>query len=459
MSAEDRLDFSYWHPKFEHLIEVLASGKFVIKELTSVLRSPIISGKTPENYVYPMDGVLFIGARNVKNGKVDLNDVTYIEESIHEGMLKSSKVVAGDVLATMAGAVGRTAIYTDPKEANINQAVARLQPDFDQIDPQYLVYYLSSSFGQLQFERNRHDVNQPNINTSEMGRIKVILPPKRKLQDEIVNKLSELENRITSHIIKQKEVLQELQNVIPNELGLTLPSLNYDYYSKPVEALGEASDSRLDFIWNQPSTNLIRQYLKSKNAVPLGNLVENKIEYGLNAYGKEEGKTAFVNVENLGIDGLIHSEGIRYVDDVPESKLLKENELLISRSRTVGICAIISKKEERYSFGSYILRLKVKSDVKVSPLYIASFINSEIGQAQIIYLQTGSREAVKGGGNNINPDQLKQLLIVLPKTSEQETAIVDNIKKLLNIRKDMEIQKKEMIETFSQAFESFLMAL
>ena len=455
MSLEDRLDYSYWHPKFENLIALLASSKFIVKELSCVVRSPIVSGKTPENYIYPTKGVLFIGSRNVRNGKIDLSDVTYVDETIHNGFLRSSKVSAGDILVTMAGAIGRCAMYTDQeKEANINQAVARLQSNGEEVNPQYLVYYLNSSFGQLQFDRNRHDVNQPNINTTEIGRIKVICP-KKGLQNEIVSQLSTIENEIALLTDRQQIVLQKLRSVILSELELVTPSVKCDYYIRAFEILGE----RLDFIWNHPTTHSVKQYLELQHVIPLDDLVEDEIEYGINAYGKVKGKIPFVNVENLDLDGLIHLKGIRYLNEAPKSKILKENDILISRSRTVGTCGLVTKREEGYTFGSYILRFRVNPTTKIKPLYVASFINSELGQAQIKYLQTGSREAKRGGGNNINPNQLKQLMIILSKTPEQQTTIVRKTKESLRKKEEIDLQLREKIINHNNAFEKFFATL
>lgn len=450
MTLEDRLDFIYWHPKYESLIQIFASKKFASKELAFLMRTPIVSGKTPKNYVYPMKGIPFIGARNIRNGKVNLTNVTYIDDFIHEGMLKSSKVMAEDILVTMAGSIGRTAMYKDEKEANISQAVARLQPNTKEINPQYLVYYLNSHFGQLQFERYRHDVNQPNINTTEIGKIKVLLPPKRTIQNEITEQLQNMQNDVFSQRVKLKKISKQLSTIIPVEIGLMLPDTIYDYYIQPIESL----DERLDFIWNRPITEQIKHYLRLKGAVPLGKIVESDIEYGLNAYGKEKGKIPFVNVENLDLDGMIKSTKIRYLNQATETKLLKENDILISRSRTVGIAGLVTKKEEGFTFGSYILRFRVKPDSSVDPLYLVNFINSEVGQNQITYLQTGAREVKQGGGNNINPDQLRQLLVVKSKTDDQQISIVHKIHDLLKQKEDVKKQIEEASVAFKTAYQS-----
>lgn len=452
MSSEDRLDYTYWHPKFETLLALLRSSKFKVKELSSVVRSPIVSGKTPENYIYPMKGVLFIGSRNVRDGWIDLTDVSYIDESIHNGFLRSSEVREGDVLVTMAGAIGRCAVYTNQeKEANINQAVARLQPNTEEINPQYLEYYLNSSFGQLQFDRNRHDVNQPNINTTEIGTIKIICP-KKDLQHEIVNRLSSIKNEIALLIKRQQNALQELRSVTLSSLGLVTPSVKCDYYFRAFENSGE----RLDFIWNHPTTHSVKQYLEAQQATPLNDLIEGDMEYGINAYGKAKGRIPFINVENLDLDGLIHTEDIRYLNDAPKSKILQEKDILISRSRTVGTCGLVTKKEEGCTFGSYILKFRVNPETKIDPSYMVSFINSELGQAQIRYLQTGSREAKRGGGNNINPDQLKKLRLVLPKIPKHQTKVVNKAKKLLTRKKKIDKQLEEQKDTYKKAFEKIL---
>lgn len=457
MSSKDRLDYAYWHPRFEKLDTLLTSSRFKVKKLSSIVQSPIVSGKTPENYIYPTKGVLFIGSRNVRDDCIDLTDVTYIDETIHNGILRSSKVSAGDVLVTMAGAIGRCAVYDEDEEANINQAVARLQPITKEASPQYLTEYLNSSFGQMQFDRKRHDVNQPNINTTEIGRIKVILPEKN-LQDKIVSQLSSIENEITLQTKRQQTVLEKLQNVILAELKITVPSIKCDYYIQPFETLGE----RLDFVWNHPTTHSVKQYLDSLDAIPLGDIVEDKFEYGINALGKERGKIPFVNIEQVNPDGTIHLDGIKYVNRAPPTKLLNPDDILICRSRAVGTCALVTVKEKSFTFGSFILRMRLKENTNMSPWYLVSFINSKLGHIQTRYLQTGSEKFAftkklgRGGGNNINPDQLKKLLVVLPKTAKHQTTIVNEIKKLHTRAENIDKQLKEQKETCKKFFEKAL---
>jgi type I restriction enzyme S subunit len=454
---EERLDFNYWHPKFEQLIKMLNSEKFETKELTAVLYSPIISGKTPKNYVYPMKGVPFLGARNIKNGKIDFSDIVYIDDYIHEGMLQSSKITTGDILVTMAGAIGRCAIYSSSEEANISQAVARLKPNLDLINPNYLLYYLNSSIGQLQFERNRHDVNQPNINTTEMGKIKVIRPDK-DIQNNIINQLSDVEKTIELEKRTQEDDFQKLRNIILLELGLSTPSVKFDWYIHP----SVNNSERLDFVWNHPMTSSVKQYLEDKNAVALGVLIENEVEYGLNASGKDKGKVRFVNIEQVHPDGTIHHEEIKYVDDAPLSKLLKPNDILVCRSRAVGTAALVAEAENGFTFGSFILRIRLKETTDISPQYVVSFLNSDLGKIQFKFLQTGSEKFAftektgRGGGNNINTTSLRQIRVILPESKERQTTILERIQQLLKSKQDSDIKLKSQIEFQKGLFEKIL---
>jgi len=456
MSSDERLDFIYWNPKYDSIIEVLASKKLQNKALSLLVRTPIISGKTPDNYVFPMKGIPFIGARNIRNGVVDTSHVTYIDDYIHNGMLSSSKVANGDILVTMAGSIGRVALYTAKTDANISQAVARLQPKTDEIDPEYLVHYLNSYFGQIQFERDRHDVNQPNINTTEIGRIRIILPDKgTNVQKEIVRQLSEVERETEAGKQEQEDILRRLRNITLSELHLSVPSVKVNWYTKPF-----GDYERLDYVWNHPTATSVKQYLENQHAIALGQLIEDEIDYGLNASGKDKGKIRFVNIEQVNPDGTIRYDGMKYVENAPATKFLKTDDILICRSRAVGTTALVNEAENNFTFGSFILRIRLR-DRKLAR-YVVSFLNSDLGKIQFKFLQTGSEKFAftekigRGGGNNINTTNLKQVKVIIPKAPEAQTAIDEKIRQLLKTKQDSDAKLKHQIELQKGLFEKLL---
>ena len=190
---------------------------------------------------------------------------------------------------------------------------------------------------------------------------------------------------------------------------------------------------RFDFICQHPKFDEVRQIISSKEFVPLNDvIVTDSMRYGLTASGLETGKIPFINIENLEPIGRINLTNVRYVDEAPSNLILEKNDMLISRSRLVGVCAVVTEKEERATFGSYIIKFKPKLD-KILSLFLAKFINSPIAQAQIEYLKTGST------GTNINIGQIQDIRIWLPNINKQQEVL----KQILRVEKEaMKLQEE-----------------
>ena len=81
------------------------------------------------------------------------DEVLYIKDTIHNKILKGSKLKKGDVLIAIVGAtIGQVSIYDYDKEANINQAIALVRLK-EGINPEYVKAYMVSTLGQKQLDR------------------------------------------------------------------------------------------------------------------------------------------------------------------------------------------------------------------------------------------------------------------------------------------------------------------
>jgi restriction endonuclease S subunit len=201
-----RLDFEHNKPSFD-LIKKLEKGKYKLVKIGSdnpeekILEEPIKSGSTPENGIYPINGVVFVQAGNITENGLNLKDHEYITSEFH-AKLKRSQIRGNEVLVTIAGVmIGRTGVNTLVKEGNINQAIAIIRVN-DKMQPLFLSSFLNSDGGKIQFSKLRHDFGTPNINTTELANIRVPLAP-RDAQDVIVAKIVEYERRI-AHAKEQR---------------------------------------------------------------------------------------------------------------------------------------------------------------------------------------------------------------------------------------------------------------
>ena len=120
-----------------------------IKIRLSTISEIITKGTTPRGgkVAYSQSGIGFLRAENIAGyDKLDLSNLNYVDEESHNNYLKRSILKENDILITIAGTLGRTAIV--PQQAlplNTNQAVAIVRLVNNRlINVKYLVYALNS---------------------------------------------------------------------------------------------------------------------------------------------------------------------------------------------------------------------------------------------------------------------------------------------------------------------------
>ncbi|WP_309143269.1 restriction endonuclease subunit S [Nostoc sp. CHAB 5836] len=151
----------------------------------------------------------------------------------------------------------------------------------------------------------------------------------------------------------------------------------------------------------------------------LGNLIE-EIHYGAsvkNDYADDG--IPFIRIGNLK-PNYIDVSNIVYFDESKRSLLgkafVKPGDLLMSRSGSVGIVAVVPSQANGFAFGSFQIKFRLRNDL-VNPFFVAYFLNSAIGQAQVEQQKTGSIQM------NITIEGIKALKVPLP-TIEIQNKIV-----------------------------------
>lgn len=214
---DNRLDYDYYHPIFEELDELVSTEFFDVLEFGELILN-IVSGKTPKNKEYIENGVMFLGAGNISEYGLNLDNVDRIDYSLHESTLSSSQLKEGDILITMAGTIGNTTIFNQNSDANINQAVAKVEINSELINKEYLVKYLNSKWGKLNFGKLQHEANQFNINLEEIKKIKIIVPPLEE-QIKLVNMFQEYEKKAEEYRKLEKQCWKESFNIFESNLS------------------------------------------------------------------------------------------------------------------------------------------------------------------------------------------------------------------------------------------------
>lgn len=139
----------------------------------------ITKGTTPTTlgYSFTKTGVPFIRAQNLVDGTVSVSaDPLFVSDETHQA-LKRSKIYPKDVLISIAGTIGRTAIVPDDaEEMNCNQAVAIVRTS-DKIDRRYMLHWLSSSDALSQVSKSKVTGVISNLSLGQIGALQIPLPP------------------------------------------------------------------------------------------------------------------------------------------------------------------------------------------------------------------------------------------------------------------------------------------
>ena len=160
------------------------------------LSSLITKGTTPRGgkVAYIDNGVGFIRAENIPGMlKINSSNMKFIDSATHQGFLARSIIKEGDILITIAGSLGRTAIvHKSDLPLNTNQAISivRLYSKKDDF-LKYVVYALNSSFIQELLLNQTKVTSIPNLTLEIIQRCQIPLPPLNE-QSRIVAKIEEL---------------------------------------------------------------------------------------------------------------------------------------------------------------------------------------------------------------------------------------------------------------------------
>jgi type I restriction enzyme S subunit len=148
----------------------------------------ITKGTTPTSagFQFTTSGVNFIKAENVSDSGHILPAKMFISDECNEA-LRRSQFETGDLLVTIAGAIGRIGIVLEKNlPANTNQAVAIVRiPLSSAITRRMLFYWLHSNHIQSIFRSSVTTGAQPNINLKQIGDLPLKIPSSAE-QDMIV---------------------------------------------------------------------------------------------------------------------------------------------------------------------------------------------------------------------------------------------------------------------------------
>ncbi len=174
-ATSGRLDAEFYQKKYDVIENKF--NEFERIKLNSLVEHPISSGITPKAggnaYTDKKHGVPFIRAVDLQGGEVSLSNNNYIKYDVHNSILKRTQLKKGDVLLSIAGTVGRCALFNYNIEANINQAVSIIRFNQDKVFRLYLVVFFNSFLGKEFVSKFARQGVQTNLSLAEVGNLSI----------------------------------------------------------------------------------------------------------------------------------------------------------------------------------------------------------------------------------------------------------------------------------------------
>ena len=156
--------------------------------------SIISKGTTPKGgcNAYCESGILFIRAENIcSDGKLSVDNAKFIQQATHCKELSRSILKHGDLLVTIAGSLGRSAVVSDEVlPANTNQAVAFARPLDAQLSHFLQMAILSMPIQKMLLSQQKV-TGIPNLTLESISNLPIPLPPLAE-QKRIVSRIDEL---------------------------------------------------------------------------------------------------------------------------------------------------------------------------------------------------------------------------------------------------------------------------
>ena len=324
----------------------------------------IVNGYAFKSKDFTDAGIPVIKIKNVKPNKIILDGLTYVPKEIAEKR-SDYLIKVNDILLTMTGNradgspdswVGKSAIFKDGGRYLLNQRVAIIRPKSDEVDVEYLSYYLSSWATQLYFiKRANSSGGQANISPAIVGEYEIPIP-ELGIQKKIAGILSVLDEKIRIN----DKINENLEHQIETILLKTIDNAN----TQPVK-LGDYLYIKGRIGWKG---------LKKSEYLPVS-------DYRI------------INGESLtlsGIDwnkaGYISAE--RY-EESPEI-MLNIGDILLSKDGTIGKIGYVDKLETPTSVASGIFVIRNTRQAEISTQFIYYLLKSRLFKAFITSRTEGS---------------------------------------------------------------------
>jgi restriction endonuclease S subunit len=395
--------------------------KYKLKNLSEV----ITKGTTPTSigFDFTSVGINFIKIESITpDGRFIRNRFAAISGKCND-VLRRSQLKENDILFSIAGALGRTAIVNkEILPANTNQALAiiRLKENPD-IFSRFVLLALNLDLMFEQVEKFRGGVAQQNLSLEQLGNFEIPIPP-----------LSE-----------QKRIVEILDEAFA---AIDKAKVNVE---KNLQNAKELFESYLQNVFANPPSDWENKTLK-EITVKIGSGATPK---GGNKSYKAEG-ISLIRSMNVH-DFEFREKNLAFIDERQAKELnnvtLQENDVLLNiTGASVARCCVIPKKYLPARVNQHVSIIRAKKEV-IDPIFLSLLLTSKFYKDPLLF--TGEQGATRQA---ITKAQLEIFRISFPKSLKEQQAVTHKLNAISFKTKKLEAIYQQKLNNLEELKKSIL---
>lgn len=412
----------------------------------------------------------YVKVENIKEFVVDKDATNYISKEQYD-VLKRYELYDGEVIISIAGTVGKIAIFNSDSEEKfiLTENCAKFCGISPLLDKNYLKYILGSAILQKQISKSYVQTTIAKLSLERILELMIPLPD-ISIQRQIVSIMDSAyhEKQMKEH--QADKLIKDIDTYLLNVLGIAAAAKTDNslksriFYVKSENVIGGRFDPKKYSDKYQILFDAIENSAFRK--VKLHDIVEESISgnWGFDETESDEDLikcltirgTEFHNNHNLLLDNG-RAKYRKYTPEIFEKIKLCINDILIEKSggsenQPVGRVAFISREiaKETLAYSNFLQKIKINENLAV-PEYVFEYLRlmHNIKVTEVMQTQTN-------GIRNLIMSEYFDQTIILPDVNLQKE-IVEYIKNVRAKAKKLEVSAKCSVEQAKKQVENILL--
>jgi len=396
-----------------------------VKPLQAV--TTLIKDGTHGSHERVSSGVPLLSAKNITaHGTISLDESdSRISERDYRFIHSSYELKLNDILLTVVGTLGRSALVSGVDKFTIQRSVAVIRSDINNLLPSFLRYFICDDYFQNQLSLRSNATAQAGVYLGELASIDVQFPsiPEQRKIAKILSTVDNLIEKTQALIDKYHSIKQGMMHDLftrgVDKNGQLRPSYE--------EAAHQYKESELGWIPKEWEVATFNNLLGSGDL--LGIQDGNHGEIHPKSSDFVDHGVPFVMANNLS-DGKIDFDSCHFITHQQYSSLRigfsKPGDVLLTHKGTIGLAAVVYDDTPEVMLTPQVTYYRVSDVSRIQREYLYYYFLTSTFQSILASLSEQTTRKYLG------ITEQKKLSIVVPSASEQR-AVIEKLSSLFSV--------------------------